>query len=294
MKKFLTIIFIFSFFPGFIFAATFDRYLYFGLRNDSDVTKLQEFLRDQGIYSGPITGNFFSLTQEGVKKFQEKENISPASGYFGSKTRARANAIFGSKPQTKEDQISLLTLQIQILQAKLKLLQEKLTVEQAAAPAAVATTTADTIPPVFTKSPKVSQSGFVSNPPLGAHYPYRVVFDWAVDENGFIEESTECTPVLKVAKPAGRSTEYFPEPHTSYSCLVTVKDQAGNKTTGTVSFTSPNWINIYGSKTLDFPAIVTTVLKIGEFTVYNGTTSDVLFTNFDVDIIDIGNLQFSA
>lgn len=71
---------------------TFDRDLYLGLRNDSDVSNLQEFLTDQGFYNNTISGNFFILTRNAVKKFQQAHGIKP-SGYFGSLTRTVANKI---------------------------------------------------------------------------------------------------------------------------------------------------------------------------------------------------------
>ena len=79
--------------PIAVFAAGFDRDLYYGIADDRDVTRLQEFLKSQSVYSGPVTGNFFSLTRGGVKRFQEREGIAPALGYFGPKTRTRANEI---------------------------------------------------------------------------------------------------------------------------------------------------------------------------------------------------------
>lgn len=71
---------------------TFDRNLYLGLRNDADVSNLQEFLTDQGFYNQTISGNFFILTRNAVKKFQQAHGIKP-SGYFGSLTRTVANKI---------------------------------------------------------------------------------------------------------------------------------------------------------------------------------------------------------
>lgn len=71
---------------------SFDRNLYLGLRNDPDVSNLQEFLADQGFYNNIISGNFFILTRNAVKKFQSSHGIKP-SGYFGSLTRAVANKI---------------------------------------------------------------------------------------------------------------------------------------------------------------------------------------------------------
>ena len=70
---------------------TFDRDLYFGLKSDEDVTRLQEFLRGQNLYDGPTTGNFFALTKAGAVRFQEREGVSPAAGYVGALTRGRIN-----------------------------------------------------------------------------------------------------------------------------------------------------------------------------------------------------------
>ncbi|MDO8557765.1 MAG: fibronectin type III domain-containing protein [bacterium] len=93
MKKYLIVLALL--FPLIASAQAFDHDLYFGVQGDVDVTKLQEFLTDQNFYSGPITGNFFSLTLSGVKKFQTSAGITPAAGYFGPLTRAKANAVLG-------------------------------------------------------------------------------------------------------------------------------------------------------------------------------------------------------
>jgi len=82
----------------------FNRDLSFGSQQDSDVTKLQEFLSDEGLYSGPITGNFFSLTLKAVKAFQTREGITPAAGYFGPKTRTRASELLGTQAQSSNQQ----------------------------------------------------------------------------------------------------------------------------------------------------------------------------------------------
>jgi len=82
----------------------FERDLYFGLKNDSDVERLQKFLKSQGsdIYpEGLVTGNYLNLTKAAVIKFQEKhfeEILQPlglreGTGYFGSATRALANKL---------------------------------------------------------------------------------------------------------------------------------------------------------------------------------------------------------
>ncbi len=73
-------------------AAEFNNNLKFGSKGN-DVKKLQEFLAEQELYSGPITGNFFSLTLKSVKAFQTREHISPVSGFFGVLTRTKVNQI---------------------------------------------------------------------------------------------------------------------------------------------------------------------------------------------------------
>src|SRR3989338_4714958 len=105
--------------------ADFNRNLYFGFRNDPEVKALQEFLIRQEVYAGPVNGSFFSLTKEAVKKFQQREKIEPASGYFGVKTRLRANVLNSSQPSpsSREDLIVFLTARVKTLQDQLKFLQ---------------------------------------------------------------------------------------------------------------------------------------------------------------------------
>jgi len=68
--------------------------LYLGV-SGIEVSCLQQFLKDQGsgIYpEGFITGNFGSLTQQAVTRFQEKYGINK-TGYVGPVTRAQINNI---------------------------------------------------------------------------------------------------------------------------------------------------------------------------------------------------------
>jgi peptidoglycan hydrolase-like protein with peptidoglycan-binding domain len=73
---------------------SFDRDLSYGARG-TDVSDLQKFLTDRGIYRGPVTGNFYNLTKAAVIEFQEKEGITPPAGYFGPLTRKKANSLLG-------------------------------------------------------------------------------------------------------------------------------------------------------------------------------------------------------
>ena len=77
--------------------ASFDRNLYYGLSGDQDVVVLQSFLSELGLYTGPLSGNYFSLTQKAVVDFQTQEGIDPATGYFGLKSRALANQLLAAQ-----------------------------------------------------------------------------------------------------------------------------------------------------------------------------------------------------
>ena len=80
----------------------FENNLYYGMTNNSEVRCLQEFLKNQGkeIYpEGLVTGNFLSLTQTAVIRFQEKYatdiliplGLEKGTGFVGSGTRAKLN-----------------------------------------------------------------------------------------------------------------------------------------------------------------------------------------------------------
>jgi len=87
-------------FPGF------KNDLYYGMMNNSEVHRLQIFLKAQGpeIYpEGLVTGNFLSLTRAAVIRFQEKytsEILAPlglrrGTGFIGPMTRAKINRLLG-------------------------------------------------------------------------------------------------------------------------------------------------------------------------------------------------------
>ncbi|MDD5144768.1 MAG: peptidoglycan-binding domain-containing protein [Candidatus Pacebacteria bacterium] len=149
MKKY--IIALSLLFPMFVSAQGFDQNLYYGLRSNESVKELQEFLTDKGFYSGPITGNFFSLTLSAVKKFQSANSIS-STGYFGPLSRTKANELLAdsgiseteivteegtttpavvSTPKTTDDVVNSLLEQIRLIQQQLTLLkQQQATLEQ--------------------------------------------------------------------------------------------------------------------------------------------------------------------
>jgi len=83
-----------------------DSNLYPGLKGNSEVRCLQEFLKSQGsrVYpEGLVTGNFGNLTRAAVIRFQEKYPIdilmplglSAGNGIVGFETRAKINQLLG-------------------------------------------------------------------------------------------------------------------------------------------------------------------------------------------------------
>jgi len=86
----------------------FENNLYYGMRQNSEVRCLQEFLKNQGseIYpEGLVTGNFLSLTKSAVIRFQEKyasEILRPfglkkGTGFVNLMTRAKINEMINYK-----------------------------------------------------------------------------------------------------------------------------------------------------------------------------------------------------
>jgi len=97
MKKLVVLAAILALIPSAALAATFNRNLSYGTTS-SDVSNLQQFLKDEGLYSSSITATFGPMTERALIAFQEQEGIS-ATGYFGSLTRADANAILAAHPE---------------------------------------------------------------------------------------------------------------------------------------------------------------------------------------------------
>ena len=63
------------------------------------VTDLQKAMQGAGIYNGPVTGYFGSLTEAAVKEFQQSQGLI-ADGIYGSATRSRLQALSRLSPTT--------------------------------------------------------------------------------------------------------------------------------------------------------------------------------------------------
>lgn len=104
MKKIISALVLALLVPSLAFA-NFDRNVKYGTRNSDDVREVQEFLTDQGVYNGPITGNFYSLTLRGVKNFQSKQGLK-VTGFWGQAERDAANKLTDT---SESDQLSSTT-----------------------------------------------------------------------------------------------------------------------------------------------------------------------------------------
>lgn len=102
LKKILAIAIIGLVLPGISQAASFEKNLTYGVKNNDDVRELQEFLKDQKLFTGPITGNYFSLTRSAVIRFQQKNGVKPANGQFSTSSREIAQKLLDPEQNVTE------------------------------------------------------------------------------------------------------------------------------------------------------------------------------------------------
>lgn len=74
----------------------FEKDLKYGTSNNVEVKRLQEYLKGEKMYTGPLSGNYYGLTQLAVKKLQKKYNLKQ-DGKFNSITRERLNKTLNLK-----------------------------------------------------------------------------------------------------------------------------------------------------------------------------------------------------
>ena len=100
MKKILSFLAIFTFLSIFssVYASStiFAKNLSYGTTG-TEVSQLQQFLADEGLYSGSINATYGSTTKTAVIAFQKQEGIK-ADGSFGTITRSHANTIASEHP----------------------------------------------------------------------------------------------------------------------------------------------------------------------------------------------------
>jgi len=133
--------------------SSFENNLWYGMAKNVDVQNLQQFLAAQGVYTGPVSGEFQSKTLAGVKAFQAREGIS-ATGYFGQLSRARANAILSEGTVSPEraamiELLNSLLVQVARLQGQLAALQYATTTPVSTTPSGATTTPPATVTPAY-------------------------------------------------------------------------------------------------------------------------------------------------
>lgn len=105
----------------------FENNLSWSTPSGEEISRLQQFLTDQGYYSGPITGNFLFLTRDAVKLFQLKNGIEPTNGYVGPLTREKINSILQSHNHSASTDTGVTSSNFAaVVSADMTVLQEKI------------------------------------------------------------------------------------------------------------------------------------------------------------------------
>jgi len=73
----------------------------------SEVTAIQQALKDRGLFNSDITGYYGSITQTAVKKFQQQKGLV-VDGIAGPNTLRALGVSIGSVPKATEANINLL------------------------------------------------------------------------------------------------------------------------------------------------------------------------------------------
>lgn len=92
------------------FAMSFDQDLRYGLMRNQQVRDLQTFLTDEGYYSGPISGNFLSMTRRSLNNFQKDNGLKVVSKLDKS-TREIINQLLLAKESYSSPTLSDNTIQ---------------------------------------------------------------------------------------------------------------------------------------------------------------------------------------
>jgi len=107
MKKFgivvLSFLVSFSLISATLAADLFEKDIKYGVANNNDVKQLQDFLYNEGFYKGPVTGNFYTLTRNALKKYQLANKITPANGLLNSATREKLNSTLLAQENASEE-----------------------------------------------------------------------------------------------------------------------------------------------------------------------------------------------
>lgn len=77
--------------------------LRYGVKGSVEVRRLQQFLVGKGyLEKGLVTGNFFALTRDALRRFQQVNSL-PATGVLDAKTRSTINGLLQKEAATEVD-----------------------------------------------------------------------------------------------------------------------------------------------------------------------------------------------
>ncbi len=191
-----------------------------------EVMALQQFLFNEGFYTGPITGNFRSMTMSAVKAFQKSKKIN-STGYFGPLTRNEVNKMLALQPTTEPEETKIVVIPESFntktsdpveLQARLDyLLNEALQGQSAASWQAVKR---DRTAPVLNEITPVPTPSENKTPS----------YTFSSTETGNIIYGGSCTSNTKNAVVGNNTITFLPLTAKTYSgCSIRVRDNAGNR-----------------------------------------------------------------
>lgn len=82
-------------------ANLFQKDLRYGMSRNNEVKRLQQYLKEEKLYVGPLSGNYYSLTRSAVIKLQKKYNLKQ-DGNFTKVTRDKINELILAKEKTEQ------------------------------------------------------------------------------------------------------------------------------------------------------------------------------------------------
>src|SRR3989344_4829755 len=228
-------IFLSAAFPLAALAVELNSDLSLGNRGEN-VRELQKFLAgDAAIYpEGIISGYFGLLTKEAVIRFQKRENITPALGYVGPKTRRRVSELSAGTVKTPGGGIADLMAKLEDLRRQLAELQNQASVATSTPPVP-----SDSTPPQFIEGPNSVVSEPDLNSPFGISAPVKAAISWKTNEPS-VPVSFSCNPTLAVFG-LGLDATYWAMSGGKHDCALAVEDPAHNQATSSFSFNVPAW-----------------------------------------------------
>lgn len=229
-----------------------------------EVETLQNFLaKDTSLYpEGIISGFFGSRTRSALIRFQIREHIVPALGYFGRKSRARVLELL----QGAGDNSLLLVATS--------------TVSRPDSTGASSSTI-----PQFVSLPRVTIRDFNGESIFGLRAPYQLMFNWATDIPTTVS-AFRCDPSLRASGALGQGETYWADTGGDYVCDLTLSTRGGGKVTRAIPFSISPWLSLGGARTIPFGSGG----RLGEIIMYNGSRSTTTIWHLGLKLTDTADI----